>query len=312
MRATITLLPGNAVGEVLCTVAEDILTEVSLAFGHTFSLVRDKIGEASISAYEADLTMETVETCRQSAAVLAGEASLGGIEELLLEMEVPDRVRTFPLSKSLSYAIIRAESLNGDVVNATLQHAFELARRENGSLYYVAPSGKARANWLQSITQSEKENKGMVALELLPPRAVRMLIEQPERIGVLVVPPYAGSMLNAMATSLSAEPGLLYDTCERNNAHIYAPVVPETREKQICPLGMVLSTSALLRGALHLERESDCVEAAVHNVLEAGWRTPDMQTVTAGQVIATDQLVRLIREQISLAGELLGTQGGIR
>ena len=47
MHAKIILLPGSQTGERLCSVAEEILTDISVSFGHTFSILRDKIGEAS-------------------------------------------------------------------------------------------------------------------------------------------------------------------------------------------------------------------------------------------------------------------------
>ena len=51
MHAKIILLPGSQTGERLCSVAEEILTDISVSFGHTFSILRDKIGEAAERFY---------------------------------------------------------------------------------------------------------------------------------------------------------------------------------------------------------------------------------------------------------------------
>ena len=59
MHAKIVLLPGSPVGERLCGIAEEVLTDVSVAFGHTFSIVRDKIGEAAMRAYGVPLSENT-------------------------------------------------------------------------------------------------------------------------------------------------------------------------------------------------------------------------------------------------------------
>ena len=48
MHAKIMLLPGSARGEALCRCAEQVLTDVSAAFQHSFSLLREKIGEQSL------------------------------------------------------------------------------------------------------------------------------------------------------------------------------------------------------------------------------------------------------------------------
>ena len=62
----------------------------------------------------------------------------------------------------------------------------------------------------------------------------------------------------------------------------------------------------MLRYSLKLEQEADCVDSAVKNILEAGWRTPDMTNM--GDGISAYKMQQLISEQINLAGELL--QGG--
>ena len=59
------LLPASAPGEKLCGYAEQILTEVSAAFQHSFTLKREKIGEKSMAAYNEPLTDEAVEACLQ-------------------------------------------------------------------------------------------------------------------------------------------------------------------------------------------------------------------------------------------------------
>ena len=63
MHAKIMLLPGSARGEALCRCAEQVLTDVSAAFQHSFSLLREKIGEQSLQAYQEPLTEEAVAAC---------------------------------------------------------------------------------------------------------------------------------------------------------------------------------------------------------------------------------------------------------
>jgi len=55
VHAKIMLLPASAPGEKLCGYAEQILTEVSAAFQHSFTLKREKIGEKSMAAYKAKI-----------------------------------------------------------------------------------------------------------------------------------------------------------------------------------------------------------------------------------------------------------------
>ena len=53
------------------------------------------------------------------------------------------------------------------------------------------------------------------------------------------------------------------------------------------------------------------MDAAVQNVLAAGWRTPDMPLIDEDQVITPEDMADLICEQISLAGQLLYDGKGV-
>ena len=57
-----------------------------------------------------------------------------------------------------------------------------------------------------------------------------------------------------------------------------------------------------LRDTLKLDREAACMEAAIRNVLQAGWRTPDVARPDAKPLIA-DQIADLVCQQIEVAGE---------
>jgi len=74
------------------------------------------------------------------------------------------------------------------------------------------------------------------------------------------------------------------------------------------PIACALAVATLLRFSLGLTREAACVEAAVNNVLSAGWRTPDAARPGDPRVGA-QAIVQLICEQISVAGELMGKAG---
>lgn len=311
MRAKLMLLPGNAVGERLCGIAEEVLTDVSGSFGHSFSLLREKIGESSIRAYDTPLTEETVEACAAADAVLLGDTDCPGVDTLLLSLGAPFRARSFAL-KNGRFLLVQAAALDAKTLGEVMQKAFELAKAEEMPFFYVAPSGKAVQDYQAAIGVRKAEFPTVPVTELTPPQAVDQLVHAPETLGVFVVPPYAGSMLCAMATALHGAPMLLFDACESKRAFIYAPVVSLDAQEndELNPMGMILAVARLLRGALKLEKEADCVEAAVRNVLDAGWRTPDMSG--GNETVGTYRMLQLVADQINLAGEFLRPQGGKR
>lgn len=307
MRATILLLPGHDAGARLCAVAEEILTDIATAFGHTLVLLREKIGEYSVRAYDTPLTEETVEACMDADAVLLGDTSCAGADELLESMGIPSRTRAISLGGSACLYIARALSLDAASINGALRFAFQAAAREETPLYYVAPGGAKRADWLASVDILRPSFGKVTAEELSPEKAVDRLIHAPETLGTLCVPPYAGLMLCEMATALHGAPMLLFDACGNGKHAVYAPVVLEgiRANEPINPLGMILASAELLRSGLHLEHEADCVNAAVKNVLAAGWRTPDMSDRSDALTIDGDKMLRLVSDQINLAGEFL-------
>ena len=312
MRAKIMLLPGNDIGERLCAIAEEVLTDVAVAFGHTFSLLREKIGESSIRAYDTPLTEETVNACLMADAVLLGDTDCAGADTLLQALEIPYRMRTFALKgngRNCFYLLMTTDT-DAATIGSTMQKAFELAKLEDMPLSLVFPSGKSALDFRAALHVRESDFPTVKATELTPPKAVDVLVHAPDMLGVFVVPPYAGSMLCAMATTLHGAPMMLFDACEGKNTSVFAPVVSlDTQaDDEINPMGMVFSIARLLRDALSLEREADCVEAAVNNVLAAGWRTPDM--FGAKETIGTYKMLQLISDQINLAGEFLTPHGG--
>ena len=66
----------------------------------------------------------------------------------------------------------------------------------------------------------------------------------------------------------------------------------------------------MLRCALRWKREADCLNAAIINILEAGWRTEGM-TVPGNNVTTAPEMVRLVCEQVALVGRLMDHEGGV-
>ena len=95
------LLPGSARGEALCRCAEQVLTDVSAAFQHSFSLLREKIGEQSLQAYQESLTEEAVAACEKCRAVLLGDGEGPGTEALYDALNLPLEIRSFCVPDAL-------------------------------------------------------------------------------------------------------------------------------------------------------------------------------------------------------------------
>ena len=318
MRAKIMLLPGSEPGERLCGYAERLLTEISAAFNHTFSLMREKIGDKSLSAYQEPLTDETVAACEKCQAVFLCDTECPGALELYDALELPLRIRSFCVPDALcgrheapvSLWVGQLLSVDPETLRQGMRAAFRFAQEEDARVTLVPPSGASKTEW-DAAARVQAVGFPQVSSAVMPaPEAVTALIAAPSRLGLLLCPPYAGGILHAAATALCAQPAVMHDIAFHDGIGVYAPFIPQdlTVDEELNPIATAFSVAKLLRYSLDLSREAGCVEAAVSNVLAAGWRTPDAARPGAPHV-GSQAIIELICEQIAVAGELMGKGG---
>ena len=320
MRAKIMLLPGSEEGEKLCGCAEQILTDLSAAFDHSFSLMREKIGEKSIADFGDALTEETVEACRKCQAVLLCDAECAGAQDLFDALDLPLRIRSFCVPDALrsrheapvSLWVGTVLSLDQQTLRRAMRAAFRFAQEADARVSHVSPTGAAKAEWEAAVRVQEVDFPQASSSALSAPDAVSQLILSPGQLGLLLCPPYAGGILHAAATALCSQPVLIHDILPDEETGVYSAHIPrreeEGAEEEPNPLSIALSIAQMLRWSLRLPREAACVEAAVNNVLSAGWRTADMARSGSPRV-GTQAIVELICEQIAVAGELMSKSG---
>lgn len=307
MRAKIMLLPGSKQGEFLCALAEEILIEVSAAFDHCFSLLREKIGQPSLDIYQEALTDETVEACQQCQAILLCDGECEGAQDLKDALNLPLSIRSFCIPEALcsrheapiSMWVAQALSVDQNTLRMAFQSAFRFAQEMDSKITHVAPSGASKAEWNGNIRVNEVNFPGVSTTDLSAPEAITALIVSPNRLGVMLCPPYAGSMLHAAASALCPHPFMMHEAAFDETIGIYAAILNQ-QEEECLPYSCALAIANLLRFSLGLAREAACVEAAVNNVLSAHPGSDGTDALT---------IVSLICEQISLAGELMGKAG---
>lgn len=316
MQVKIMMLLSDEKNKKLCQCAEAVLNEVAGAFEHSFSVLYEKIGVLSQNAYEAPLTEEAVEACLKCQGILLDCAETEGFEELLDALDATLHARYCGIPQalcgrhergfSLWMGIVR--SLDDAKVSHAVKQAFELGVQQEVLLSYVRPNGKFSEHWLAEMSACALQYPNCPAKEMLSTEAMEKLIETPSQIGLLLAPPYAGAIYRAAAVTLDTVPYLMRDIALGEGIGVYAPTVAQSKMEENNPVPMILALADLLRFSAGLSHEADCVEAAVQNVLEAGWRTPDMGQLSDMTITATD-MTDLVCEQIGLAGRLMYHQG---
>lgn len=317
VHARIMLLPASAPGERLCGFAEQILTEVSAAFQHSFSLMRGKIGEKSLAARQEALTEETADACLKCQAVLLCDAECPGARELYDALDLPLRIRSFCVPDALcgrheapvSLWLAQALSIDDDTLRRAAHSALLFAQEMDIPFSHVPPAGASRENWEEILREKSAAFPTVSVSALSAPDAAAALVSAPNQLGLMLCPPYAGGILHAAATALCNYPAMMHDAAFDGEIGVYAPYIPENQQPEDCaPFAVALSVGAMLRYSLHLLREAGCVEAAVNNVLSSGCHAPSSRGADGTQKTG-HELVDLICEQISVAGELMGKAG---
>src|SRR5699024_8825220 len=64
------------------------------------------------------------------------------------------------------------------------------------------------------------------------------------------------------------------------------------------PLAMILSAATMLKHSFQMDVEANVIERAVNEVLNAGYRTGDLQADMNNMVVGTKAMVQLVSERI--------------
>ena len=305
------LLSSTAQDEINAAYAEKILIDLSAAFDHTFSMRQDRIGEKAKAAGGENLTDKTIDACLSCQAVFVCDANADGLQELYDALNLPMLVRSFCVpevlcgrhEKPVNLFVGSVFSMDEDTLRQAIHSSFSLAQEMDVWLCHCAPTGKSQADWTAAIRVQETAFPQASASAMTAPEAIRGMITSPERMGMLLCPPYAGSIMLSAGTALCTHPNIIHDFAFDESIGVYAPVLPPD-QSDVGPFAAALAVAKMLRCSLHLSKEAACLEAALSNVIVGGWETKE-----DGGALSGMDVVELIGEQIAMAGELMNKSG---
>ena len=304
MNEKIVLLYETEQGKALCDVASRVLAQVAVAFGHTLKL--------NVKRSRGELTDEVLDLCADTKAVVAGDSDMACLPELADELLCACRMRELRYAhllpnqslsgteKPLNVILVQALSSGEEALRLTAKQAYALSQQENLPITEVPPAGKLLQDWRAAVDGADSLSAPFHARETALSQVIPDMVHRPARLGVLLCPPYAGGILAEAASALSGAEGMGYDTYLGGQCALYAPV--RAAEEQVNPFGLLRALYHLLRDALKLEQEAACLEAAIRNVLQAGWRTADIAQPGVPPLEA-GAIADLICQQIEVAGE---------
>lgn len=183
--------------------------------------------------------------------------------------------------------------------------AFEAARKRRGKVTSVDKANVLETSqlWRQTVIRVS-QNYPDVTLEHLYVDACAMhLIANPRRFDVLLTENLFGDILSDEAAVITGSLGMLASATIGGKVGLYEPVhgsAPDIAGQGIAnPCGAIASAAMMLRHSFKLDQEAADIELAIENVLEAGYRTPDIAEGTGGYVVKTDEFGELVCQAVT-------------
>jgi 3-isopropylmalate dehydrogenase len=183
--------------------------------------------------------------------------------------------------------------------------AFDLARTRRQKLVSVDKSNVLECSrlWREVVSRVSKEYPDISLSHTYVDSAAMALVLHPTSFDVMLMENMFGDILSDLAGGLVGSLGLLASASLGGKVGLYEPVhgsAPDIAGREIAnPLGAILSAAMLLRHSFQLQREAECVEAAVAKVLAAGHRTRDLARAgqpSLGTVQMGDKVLQTVNE----------------
>ena len=186
-------------------------------------------------------------------------------------------------------------------IERVLRVGFELAQGRRKKLASVDKANVLECSrlWRQVATRLSEEYPDVELEHVLVDACAMQLVQRPSRFDVIVSENTFGDILTDEAAVLAASMGLLpsaslsdVPVAGRRTQGFYEPIhgtAPDIAGQGIAnPVGSILSVALMLRYSLGLTEEAAGVERAVEQVLDQGYRTPDIAAEGSQRVSTTE------------------------
>ncbi|MGM7636265.1 3-isopropylmalate dehydrogenase [Bacillus sp. Hm123] len=215
---------------------------------------------------------------------------------------------------------------NEEVVVDTLQYtreeierivdqAFELAVVRQKKLTSVDKANVLESSrmWREIVNEKAKLYPQVEVEHMYVDAAAMKLVSRPKDFDVVVTENLFGDILSDEASMITGSLGMLPSASLRADGFgLYEPVhgsAPDIAgQNKANPMAMILSAALMLKYSFNLREEAESIEQAVQEVLNAGYRTSDLQ-IEGGTVVGTDQMIELIVQRVEEGSAISSIMG---
>lgn len=178
--------------------------------------------------------------------------------------------------------------------------AFELARKRRKHVTSVDKANVLETSqlWRSTVTRVARDYPDVRLEHMLVDACAMHLVTNPARFDVILTENLFGDILTDEAAAVSGSMGMLASATLGGEVDLYEPVhgsAPDIAGKGIAnPMGAIASAGMLLRHSCRMEQEAADLETAIRQVLDAGYRTPDLARGGKAHVVNTAEMGKLV------------------
>lgn len=185
--------------------------------------------------------------------------------------------------------------------------AFEAARKRGKRLCSVDKANVLEVTelWRELMTELASDYPDVELSHMYVDNAAMQLVKAPKQFDVMVTTNMFGDILSDAAAMLTGSIGMLPSaSLNEQGKGMYEPChgsAPDIAGQDVAnPLATILSAAMLLRYSLNQEAAANDIETAVSEVLDQGYRTPDIYTEGDTRVGTSDMgqmVVNALRDE---------------
>lgn len=182
--------------------------------------------------------------------------------------------------------------------------AFEAAMKRNKRVTSIDKSNVLESSklWRKAVIEVAKDYPEVELDHMYVDNAAMQLVRNPKHFDVIVTSNIFGDIISDEASQITGSIGMLPSASLSDGAFgMYEPIhgsAPDIAGMDIAnPIATILSAGMMLRYSFGLNAEADAIEAAVTEVLDTGYRTPDIYSEGTTKV-GTKKMGRIISEKI--------------